>query len=173
MREKFKITKSWICLYIFIVSLITGCAPKRQANSDVIFRSDEDEIILFINFSKKAADELGREFNGTANFESLSNFLVRNSTDKVPFWEGSMTVAAILKKQAEIEEAIKRPTQVGIKIEIIGFQENPVRIMKGSLDFPDAPKYLNDFVPSEHEDFVNSMLDIMRGNVFVIHVNVR
>jgi hypothetical protein len=173
MQEKFNSIKSRICLFIFIVSLISGCTPKRQADSDVTFQSDEDEIILYISFSKKAADELGREFDGTVDFESLCNFLIRSSVDQVPFWEGSMTAAAILKKQVEIEEATQRPSQAGIKIEIIGFKQNPVQIMKGALDFPDAPRYLNDFSPTEYEDFVSSMLDIMKGDAFVVHINVR
>ena len=140
-----------------------------QADSDITFQ--RDEIILHINLSKKASDELAKELDDTATFESICEFLIHHSTEKIPFWEGSLTTAAIIKMQNEIKETAERPLREGIRIEIIGFKRDPVKIMQGTLDFPNAPKYLNDFAPNEHEEFVNSMLDIMMGNAFVVHIN--
>ena len=140
-----------------------------QANSDVTFK--RDETILYINLSKKASAKLAKELDGASTFESICEFLIRHSPEKVPFWEGSMTASAIIKTQTEIKEVVKRSTHEEISIEIIGFKSDPVQIMQGSLDFPDAPKYLNDFDHQAYEEIVNSMLDIMKGNYFVVQVH--
>ena len=139
-----------------------------QANSDVAFQ--RDEIILYINLSKNASNELAKELDEAATFESICEFLIRHSTEKIPFWEGSMTAAAIIKTQNKIEEVYKQSSHEGLAIEITGFKRDPVQIMRGALDFPDAPKYLNDFDPQVHQEIVDSMLDIMKGNSFIVQV---
>ena len=140
-----------------------------RVDSDVAFQ--RDEIILYINLSSNASDELAKKLDKAATFESIREFLIGHSSEKIPFWEGSMATAAIIKAQNEIKETAERSLREGISIEIIGFKSDPVQIMQGTLDFSNTPKYLNNFVPKEHEEFINSLLDIMKGNALVVHIN--
>jgi hypothetical protein len=55
-------------------------------------------------------------------------------------------------------------------MEIIGFQENPVKIMKAALDFSQAPKYLAEFDPNQNPQAVAKLIDLMSGHEFVVEV---
>ena len=82
-----------------------------------------------------------------------------------------MTSAALTARRVELKtEMEKKRSPEGITLEIIGFKENPVKIIKGALDFSPAPKYLAGFDVGENPKVVNKMIDFMSGDGFVVEV---
>ena len=67
----------------------------------------------------------------------------------------------------------KKRSQDGMVMQIIGFKENPVKILKGALDLSKAPKYLADFDPRKDPNAVNKMIDLMSEQGFVVEVHGR
>jgi hypothetical protein len=112
--------------------------------------------------------------NEGVTFEKVSEFLVQYTDGKIPFLEGAMTSAALVARRDELKaEMEKKRAQKRISMEIIGFKENPVQIMEGALDFPQAPKYPADFDPQKHPDIVDTLLDLISGHGFVLNVRGR
>lgn len=112
--------------------------------------------------------------NEPVTFEQVSEFLVKNTGGKIPFLEGAMTTAALIARQDKVRTEMDRMISTeGSIIEIIGFKENPVKIMKGALGFPQAPRYLSDFEPGKYPEVVETLLRLMDGNSFVVEVDGR
>jgi hypothetical protein len=158
------------CLACIILAVICfGCSGKAQTNAPVTWRQDEDEIILYMDFSNEASAELINMLSGPVTFEQVSEFLVRNTDGKLPFFEGALTSAALTTRRIELKaEMDKKRSQDGLTLEVIGFQENPVKILKGALDYSQAPKLLADFDPYKSPEVVGRLIDLMNGHIFVV-----
>ena len=161
-----------ICLACAILAIICfSCAREAQAKTPITWRQDEDEIILYVDISSQASSELMSLLNETVTFEQASEFLVHNTDDKIPFYEGVMISAALTTRWIELKsEMEKKRSQGGMRLEIIGFKENPIKIVKGALDDSQAPKYLADFDPSKNPELVDELTNLMDGNEFVVEI---
>ena len=156
---------------IFLAILCSGCTRGIQTDTPVTWRQYEDEITLHIYFSNEASAELINLLDEPVTFEQVSEFLVQNTDDRIPFFEGAMTSAALTAHRVELKaEMEKKRSPDGITLEIIGFKENPVKIMKGALEFYPAPKYLAGFDAGKNPAMVNKMIDLMSGDGFVVDV---
>jgi hypothetical protein len=163
------IKRSLACVLLIIISF--GCAREAQTNTPITWRADEDEIILYLDFSSEASSALINLLNEPVTFKQASDFLVQNTDSKIPFFEGALAAAALTSRSVEFKaEMEKKLSRDGITMEIIGFQENPVKIVKGALDFSQAPEYLVEFDPNQNPQVVNKLIDLMSGNDFVVEV---
>jgi hypothetical protein len=82
-----------------------------------------------------------------------------------------MASAALTTGRVELKaEMEKKLSKEGLTIEIIGFKENPVQIMKGALGLTNAPKTLADFDPHKNPDVVSRVINLMSGHGFVVEV---
>jgi hypothetical protein len=163
------------CLAIVLLTVICfGCASETQTNFPITWRQDEDEIVLYLDFSGEASSALIRMLDETVTFEQVSDFLVQNTDSKIPFYEGALTSAAITARRAVLQGEMERKrSQDGLVVEIIGFKENPVQIVKGALVFSRAPKYLANFDPGKNPEVVKALLELMDGSEFVVGVHGR
>jgi hypothetical protein len=159
---------------VILAVIFFGCTSKAQLNTPVTWRQEQDEIILTMDFSNEASAELINMLSQPVTFVQISEFLVQNTDGNIPFYEGALTSAALttggMELQAEME---KKRSQDGLTLEIIGFKENPVKIVKGALDFSQAPKYLADFDPNKNPQVVRKLTDLLGGHVFVVEVSGR
>jgi hypothetical protein len=158
------------CLACLILAVICfGCTSKTQPNTPVTWTQAEDEIILYTDFSNEASAELINMLSQPVTFEQAREFLVQNTDGKIPFYEGALTSAALTTGRMELKaEMEKKRSQDGLTLEIIGFQENPVKILKGALVYLQAPKTLADFDPGKNPEVVSKLIELMNGHVFVV-----
>ena len=167
MRRKFL-----ACLLLCVFSI--SCVPSQTTMTPVTWRQDEDEIILYVDLSSDASAQLLEMLKEPVSFDQISEFMVQNTNGKIPFIEGAMTAALLTARQDQIDaEMQKKVSEEGIILEIIGFKENPVKIMKGALDLQEAPKYLADFESQKNAAVLDTVLDLMSGDTFVVHVSGR
>jgi hypothetical protein len=163
------------CLaFVLLAAMCFGCTREVQTNSTVTWRDAEDEIVLYLDVSSDASSALISMLNEPVTFQQVADFLVKNTGGKIPFFEGALISAAITARRVDLQsEMEKKRSQDGITLEIIGFKENPVKIVKGALDFSKAPKYLVDFDARQHPDVVGRLIDLMNGNAYVVEVQGR
>lgn len=158
-----------VCAILAVICV--GCTRGIQTDTPVTWRQEEDEIILYIYLSSEASAELINMLDEPVTFEQVSEFLAQNTEDRIPFFEGAMTSAALTARRVELKaEMEKKGSQDGVVMQIIGFKENPVKIIKGALDLSQAPKYLANFDPRKDPEVVNKMIDLMSEQGFVVEV---
>lgn len=156
---------------VILAAICLGCTREAQTNTPVTWKQDEDEIILYIYLSSEASTELIDMLDAPVTFEQVSEFLVHNTDGQIPFFEGAMTSAALTARRVELKaEMDKKVSQDGMVLEIIGFKENPIKIMRGALDYSRAPKYLADFDQGKNPEVVSKLLDLMSEHGFVVEV---
>jgi hypothetical protein len=161
--------KQRIAASLLLILFCWGCAAPK--NTPVTWKQDEDEIIFYVYLSKEASAQLVEQMNDPVNFEQVSEFLVKNTDGRIPFTEGIMTAAAVVAHQTEVKAILeKNKSSEGNTIEIIGFKENPVKIVKGAFKELQTPKYLSDFDSREHPEIVQALHMMMDGNSFVLAV---
>jgi hypothetical protein len=161
--------KQRITASLLLILFCWSCAAPQ--NTPVAWKQDEDEIIFYVYLSNEASAQLVERMTDQVHFEQVSEFLVKNTDGKMPFTEGIMTAAAVVAHQAEVKAVLeKNSSPEGNTIEIIGFKENPVKIVKGALKELRAPKYLSDFDARENPEIVRLLRMMMDGNSFVLRV---